>query len=51
MARKAVLKIKQCAGNSHRWVLSLACGHEVTITTNARPTKRPVRCLKCQGAS
>lgn len=48
MARKAVLSIKQSSRNSHQWVLALACGHSVTITTNTRPTKRPVRCLKCQ---
>lgn len=50
MAKKAVLSIKQSPHNSHEWTLQLACGHQVTLFTNARPTKKPVRCYKCQNS-
>lgn len=48
MARKKVLKVRRSPTNRHEWILKLACGHEVTMTTSGRPTERAVRCFKCQ---
>lgn len=46
--RKTVLEVRRASTNRHQWTLLLGCGHQVTITTRGRPTKKGVRCHKCQ---
>ena len=40
--------IKQSPMNERRWCCQLDCGHDEWITANRRPTRKTLRCSRCQ---
>jgi len=42
-----VMSVKQSPLNPLRWLLTLACGHEIWVTAKQRPRVRTGRCPKC----
>jgi hypothetical protein len=44
---KRVIRTVQWPTNAERWVLELACGHEVGVTSKTRPTRKNVHCDVC----
>lgn len=34
--------------NPQRWCLQLSCGHEEWVTSKSKPTRRAIRCSKCE---
>ncbi len=45
-ALRHVVRIDQSPMNATRWVLILACDHEVWVTSKKRPTRRTAACPK-----
>lgn len=46
-----VTRVTQSPMNALRWVLDLACGHEVYATSKRRPTRKKAACEKCKTAT
>ena len=44
---RRVVGIRQSPLNDHRWMLSLACGHELWVTAKRRPKRQTIRCSVC----
>ena len=42
-----VIRVTQSPMNAKRWCLELSCGHELWVTSGARPTGKTKRCPTC----
>jgi len=43
----AVLRVDRSPMNPKRWVLTLACNHEVWVTSTRKPTQKTSPCTTC----
>jgi hypothetical protein len=43
----AVLSVDRSPMNAKRWLLTLACGHGVWITSERKPSRKTARCSAC----
>lgn len=48
--KQRVIRIDQSPMNAQRWNLTLACNHEVWITSKSRPRRVTVNCTTCDRA-
>lgn len=48
MSTRNVTRVTRSPMNALRWVLDLACGHEVFVTSKSRPRRAKAKCEKCE---
>jgi len=49
VVKRNVTRVDQSPMNRLRWLLTLACGHEVWITSRSRPRRAKSACPTCVG--
>jgi hypothetical protein len=45
--KQLVKRVDQSPMNAGRWLLTLACGHELWVTSRARPKRQEADCAQC----
>jgi len=48
--KQRVIQVTQSPMNAQKWLLTLACKHEVWITSKSRPRRVTVNCTVCAEA-
>lgn len=43
-----VTRVERSPMNKERWVVSLECGHEEWVSASRRPTRRRMKCTRCE---
>lgn len=43
----SVLYVTQSPMNKQQWLLQLACGHDVWVTSKGKPKRKDIDCTKC----
>jgi hypothetical protein len=44
---RAVTRVDRSPLNRRQWCLEMACGHEVWVTSTAKPSRKVARCERC----